>query len=72
MNYSLIDIDGKNAGDKPLNLMTQDQLKMLLSEIDLQSYDKNLSQKENEARYMERYQNYWFNPPGQEVPKKKK
>ncbi len=79
MNYSLIDIDGKNAGDKPLNLMTQDQLKMLLSEIDLQkqgyglqSYDKNLSQKENEARYMERYQDYWFNPPGQEVPKKKK
>lgn len=79
MNYSLIYIDGKNAGNAPLNLMTKDQLMMMQKEIDLQKqgygvrpkYDSKASYDENLNRYNKLYRNYWFSTPGHEVQKNK-
>ncbi len=63
MNYSLINVDGKNAGSTPLNLLTKDQLKLMINEINLQ--------KQGFGTYREDYYDYWLNTPGEDVPKKK-
>jgi hypothetical protein len=59
MNYSLINIDGKNAGNSPMILMTKDQLKMMINEINLQ--------KSGAGTYGPDYYEYWLNTPGEDV-----
>lgn len=78
MNYSMIYIDGKNAGNAPLNLMTKDQLKMMQNEINMQKhgygvspkFDPDASSEERRNLYNKFYQDYWFDTPGQVVQKK--
>jgi len=79
MNYSLISIDGNYLGQlwktqRPI-FITEDQINLMMSEINLQmmgygvfKYDANLSEKKNEQIYIQYYQDYWENTPGQDVP----
>ena len=74
----MIYIDGKNAGNAPLNLMTKDQLKMMQNEINMQKhgygvspkFDPDASSEERRNLYNKFYQDYWFDTPGQVVQKK--
>jgi hypothetical protein len=79
MSYSFVNINGQSAGNRPQNLLTHDQLSMLISEINLQkqgfglmpTYDPNYSVEDNSKKFEKYYNDYWLNTPGQEVPIKK-
>ena len=83
MNYSMIKINGTSYGEmnttQTQTMLTCDQLNLMINEINLQKqgygvapkYDKSLSPEENASGYNEYFQNYWFNTPGQDVPRKK-
>lgn len=62
MNYSFINIDGKNAGDKPMMRLTSDQLIMMMKEINLQ--------KQGYGTQREDHNDYWLNTPGEDVIRK--
>lgn len=62
MNYSLINIDDQNAGNKPMIRLTNGQLNMLLNEITLQKQGSGTNRKD--------YLDYWLNTPGENVPSK--
>ena len=83
MNYGMISINGVRLGDlwksKSATLVTSDQVKFLLNEVQLQmqgygvkpKYDGKSSSEVNQQRHIKYYDNYWFNPPGENVPIKK-
>lgn len=79
MNYGMISIDGLLLKDlwksRSPELITGDQLNLMLDEINLQKqgygvmpkYDKKKSQKENSLKKLKYYDNYWNNSPGKNV-----
>ncbi|GGD34330.1 hypothetical protein [Flavobacterium orientale] len=82
MNYGLITIDGQKLKDlwsskRPI-FITQDQIKLMKSEIELQMqgygvmpvYDSKLNSNEVLSNYKKYFEDYWLNTPGEDVEKK--
>ncbi|MBI3518087.1 MAG: hypothetical protein HY062_01850 [Bacteroidetes bacterium] len=81
MNYPMISIDGKKLGDlwkeKRPTLITQDQLKLMTKEINLQmkgygvmpKYNKGITLEQNAERFKKYYDSYWNKMPGTPVKK---
>jgi RHS repeat-associated protein len=64
MSYSIIKINGQNAENSQMVLLTKDQLKMILNEIDLQKNGAGTAKRKD-------YNDYWLNIPGEDVLQKK-
>jgi hypothetical protein len=66
MNYTLINIDDKSLQGKPMILLTNDQLNLMLNEIELQKQGAGTEPGTQE------YFDYWINTPGENVIKNEK